>query len=90
MGELDEHGRRNVIFDLNGFQRVIRVQDQNVKATMVAKKKANDAEPGSVGAPMPGVVLEVRDKDDSAFDQVTSVVWLRDRCSLVVSLFMTV
>lgn len=55
-------GTRDVIFMLNGRQRVIKVVDASAGVTSTAKPKANLAVAGSIGAPMPGVVLEVRVK----------------------------
>ncbi|KAJ0397334.1 hypothetical protein P43SY_009284 [Pythium insidiosum] len=55
-------GTRDVIFELNGRQRVIKVTDQEAGVSTTAKPKAITTVPGSVGAPMPGVVLEVKVK----------------------------
>jgi pyruvate carboxylase len=61
-GVSKKDGTRDVIFELNGRQRVIKVKDDNAGVTTTAKPKANLAIAGSIGAPMPGVVLEVRVK----------------------------
>lgn len=53
-------GCRDVIFEMNGRQRVMKIQDQDAASGQVVRLKANPAIPGSVGAPMPGVVVEVR------------------------------
>jgi pyruvate carboxylase len=61
-GVSKKDGTRDVIFELNGRQRVIKVTDDNAGVTTTAKPKANLTRTGSIGAPMPGVVLEVRVK----------------------------
>ncbi|OQR92531.1 precursor of carboxylase pyruvate carboxylase [Thraustotheca clavata] len=53
-------GTRDVIFELNGRQRVIKVNDDNAAVGKVERLKANSAVLGSVGAPMPGVIVEVK------------------------------
>ncbi|KAG2527234.1 hypothetical protein BBO99_00003551 [Phytophthora kernoviae] len=60
-GVSKKDGMRDVIFELNGRQRVIKVTDEEAGVTSTAKPKATDLA-GSVGAPMPGVVLDVRVK----------------------------
>ncbi|OQR81085.1 precursor of carboxylase pyruvate carboxylase [Achlya hypogyna] len=53
-------GTRDVIFELNGRQRVIKVNDDNAAVGKVERLKAAVGVPGSVGAPMPGVIVEVK------------------------------
>ncbi|POM70919.1 Pyruvate carboxylase, partial [Phytophthora palmivora] len=60
-GVSKKDGMRDVIFELNGRQRVIKVKDEAAGVTTTTKPKAT-AMAGSVGAPMPGVVLDVRVK----------------------------
>ncbi|KAG2866197.1 hypothetical protein PC113_g3028 [Phytophthora cactorum] len=60
-GVSKKDGMRDVIFELNGRQRVIKVKDEAAGVSTTAKPKATGI-PGSVGAPMPGVVLDVRVK----------------------------
>ncbi|TYZ62692.1 hypothetical protein PybrP1_002695 [[Pythium] brassicae (nom. inval.)] len=61
-GVSKKDGTRDVIFELNGRQRVIKVKDEHAGVATAAKPKANATLAGSIGAPMPGVVLEVRVK----------------------------
>ncbi|KAF0689093.1 Aste57867_19365 [Aphanomyces stellatus] len=59
-GVSKKDGTRDVIFELNGRQRVIKVSDDAASVGKVEKLKANTAIAGSVGAPMPGVIVEVK------------------------------
>ena len=60
IGELRDDGTREVWFMLNGRPRSIRVPDEKSAKAAVVRERADPADPGSIGAPMPGVVLEVR------------------------------
>ncbi|MGB1276953.1 MAG: biotin/lipoyl-containing protein, partial [Nannocystaceae bacterium] len=62
VGELDGDGRREVFFELNGQARSLKVLDKNVGHTAVSRERAEPENPGSIGAPMPGAVVEVRCK----------------------------
>jgi len=59
VGDTGEDGEVKVFFELNGAPRVIRVPDRLVKSTTRARPRAEDGNPGHVGAPMPGVVATV-------------------------------
>lgn len=58
VGELDETGQRSVFFELNGQPRQVRVRDRAATAVVAERERASDAE-GSIGAPMPGSVVDV-------------------------------
>ncbi|KAG5187976.1 putative carboxylase [Tribonema minus] len=58
----DADGIRHVVFELNGQQRIIKVKDNAVGATATHRAKADPSNAGSVGAPMPGVVIGVKVK----------------------------
>lgn len=60
VGELNDRGQRPVYFELNGQPRTIVVPDRSVGATEGAHERAVVGELGSIGAPMPGEVTEVR------------------------------
>ena len=62
VGEPDLAGIRDVIFDVNGFARTVRVMDESVGATVEVRERADAADDASVGAPMPGVVVECKVK----------------------------
>ncbi|WP_300543350.1 pyruvate carboxylase [Maricaulis sp.] len=56
IGEADDHGEREVFFELNGQPRVIRVDDRAVAPTVEANEKADMNNPAHVPAPMPGLI----------------------------------
>ena len=58
VGDIDEKGYRSVFFELNGQPRQVRVRDRAATATVKENERATK-EPGSVGAPMPGSVVDV-------------------------------
>ncbi|EJT46240.1 hypothetical protein A1Q1_05197 [Trichosporon asahii var. asahii CBS 2479] len=63
VGPLDTNkGTREVFWELNGETRAVVVTDKNAAVEVVTREKAT-SEPGSVGAPMGGVVVEVRVKE---------------------------
>ncbi|CAN0288810.1 unnamed protein product, partial [Discosporangium mesarthrocarpum] len=49
-----------VTFELNGQQRVVKVQDRSIAGETKFRTKADPTNLGSVGAPMPGVVVGVK------------------------------
>jgi pyruvate carboxylase len=57
--DVDTNGEREVFFELNGLPRSIRVQDQTLAKKTIDRPKADASNPGSVGAPMPGNVINV-------------------------------
>ena len=59
VGEADSEGSRTVFFELNGQPRTVRVADRSMAAAATARRKADDADPGHVGAPMPGLIVGV-------------------------------
>lgn len=63
VGSVQPDGTRDVIFELNGRQRVVKVTDENAGVTEAKKQKADPSNKGHIGAPMPGVVIEVKAKE---------------------------
>ncbi|MSU88310.1 pyruvate carboxylase [Rhodobacteraceae bacterium 2CG4] len=59
VGETNAEGQVRVFFELNGQPRTIRVPNRQVAGSEVARAKADPANAGHVGAPMPGVVASV-------------------------------
>lgn len=66
VGTLDEKtGTRECFFELNGETRAVQVQDRSAAIETTRREKATPGEPGHVGSPMSGVVVEVRVKEGS-------------------------
>lgn len=55
-------GTRDVWFEVNGEVRAVPVEDRSAAVETVSRERAT-SDPGSVGAPMSGVVVEVRVKE---------------------------
>ncbi|KDQ19172.1 hypothetical protein BOTBODRAFT_28656 [Botryobasidium botryosum FD-172 SS1] len=55
-------GVRDVWFEVNGEIRAVSVEDKSAAIETVTREKAT-SDPGSIGAPMSGVVVEVRVKE---------------------------
>ncbi|GAA6036934.1 hypothetical protein JCM8097_006362 [Rhodosporidiobolus ruineniae] len=55
-------GMREALFELNGEARLVQVEDRSAAVEVVRRERATK-EPGSVGSPMSGVILEVRVKE---------------------------
>lgn len=60
VGESGADGHRDVFFELNGQPRHVRVRDRAATSTVKENEKADPNDDSSVGAPMPGTVIEVR------------------------------
>ncbi|AET38583.1 pyruvate carboxylase 2 Ecym_3071 [Eremothecium cymbalariae DBVPG len=61
IGDLNKAtGRREVYFELNGELRKVSVLDKSQKVETVLKPKADVHNPFQIGAPMAGVVIEVK------------------------------
>jgi len=59
VGEPDEEGKRTVFFELNGQPRTVKVQDRALAAPGRTRRKADESQPGQIGAPMPGMIVSV-------------------------------
>ncbi|PSK39204.1 pyruvate carboxylase [Candidozyma pseudohaemuli] len=63
IGEISKKtGTREVFFELNGEMRSVTIDDKTISIETVTRSKAT--QPNDVGAPMAGVVLEIRVKKD--------------------------
>ncbi|CAM9814610.1 unnamed protein product [Ascophyllum nodosum] len=60
--EPNEEGVRSVTFEMNGQPRVVRIKDKSIAGDVAARPKADESVIGSVGAPMPGVVVGIKVK----------------------------
>lgn len=59
IAEANEDGIRTVSFELNGLPRELDIKDKNIKATNIARKKADKAVPGEIGATLSGSVVKI-------------------------------
>lgn len=57
--EPDEDGMCRVFFEVNGQPQTVVVGKHGIDGARPAAEKADSANPGHVGAPMPGLVLKV-------------------------------
>ena len=60
--DLTKSGEREVFFELNGQLRSVFIRDKTAVKEMHIHPKADKSVRGSVGAPMPGSVIDVRVK----------------------------
>jgi len=60
LGQVKEDGTRVVVFEVNGERWFMPVTDNNQQADGAAREKATG--PGSVGSPMPGVIVKLNVK----------------------------
>uniref|UniRef100_A0A915J9J3 Lipoyl-binding domain-containing protein n=1 Tax=Romanomermis culicivorax TaxID=13658 RepID=A0A915J9J3_ROMCU len=75
-GELRENGEREVFFDYNGQMRSVFVKDNEATKSLVQHPKADPAKKGSIGAPMPGEVLEIKVKEGDKVKAKTPLIVL--------------
>lgn len=71
---LTHRGEREVFFELNGQLRTILVKDMSVEQDTTSNVKADRLDLGSVGAPMPGTVIEVNVKEGDRVSKGKPVV----------------
>mmetsp|Transcript_33331 Transcript_33331/g.39165 ORF Transcript_33331/g.39165 Transcript_33331/m.39165 type:complete len:1200 (+) Transcript_33331:86-3685(+) len=80
--ELDEKGRRTVVFELNGVTREVRVLDRNEinksgsNSGIVRTIRADKSNPGHVGAPMPGTIISLHYKEGDVVKKGSKVAVL--------------
>lgn len=58
VGELND-GMREVFFELNGQARSIFVRDESASTEEITRERCDPDNPGSIGAPMPGLVVSI-------------------------------
>jgi pyruvate carboxylase len=61
----DTTGQREVFYEMNGEVRQVTVDDNKAAVENVSRKKADPGDSSQVGAPMAGVILEMRVKEGS-------------------------
>ena len=59
IGEPHPDGTRTVFFELNGQPREVTVRDQSLEVKSKDRERADPAQPGQVGAPIPGAVTSI-------------------------------
>src|SRR5208337_3715094 len=59
VGEPHADGKRTIFFELNGQPREVEVLDRSLASSVRATPKADPADPGQIGAPLPGLVVGV-------------------------------
>lgn len=67
ISDVDESGSRMVVFEVNGERWFIRTTDETPSLVTgggpVKREKVDSFSPGHIGAPMPGVVVDVKVKE---------------------------
>lgn len=58
----EKTGTREVYFEFNGETRPVTIDDKKANVESISRPKADTSNPGHVGAPMSGVVVEIRSK----------------------------
>jgi pyruvate carboxylase len=76
IGTVDATGHRDVMWEFNGEARTIRTPDKAAGVTVKQRVKADKSAIGQVGAPMPGVVVDVRAKPGQRVDKGAPLVVL--------------
>jgi pyruvate carboxylase len=61
----DQTGQREVFYEMNGEVRQVTIDDKHAAVENKSRPKADSSDSSQVGAPMSGVVVEVRYKDGS-------------------------
>lgn len=75
VGDIGDDGRREVFFELNGQLRSVRIMDEKAMKDLKIHPKAT-SDPGSLGAPMPGTVVNIRVKNGDKVEKGQPVLVL--------------
>ncbi|RWS02182.1 pyruvate carboxylase-like protein [Dinothrombium tinctorium] len=67
--QINKKGEREVFFELNGQLRTILVRDKSVAKEIIRNPKAQKGVKGSVGAPMPGTVIDIRVREGETVEK---------------------
>ncbi|MBL4684709.1 MAG: pyruvate carboxylase [Nannocystaceae bacterium] len=76
VGTLDKSGSRTIFFELNGRLRSVKVRDKAASTEVVERAKSDPTDVGSVGAPMLGVVVELKTAVGTKVDKGDALVVL--------------
>ncbi|WP_080796312.1 pyruvate carboxylase [Corynebacterium pacaense] len=75
VSEPDDKGMRNVVANVNGQVRPMRVRDRSVESVTATAEKANPSNRGSVAAPFAGVVtVTVAEGDEVAAGDAVAII----------------
>ncbi|XP_041353439.1 pyruvate carboxylase, mitochondrial-like isoform X2 [Gigantopelta aegis] len=69
VSDLNKNGEREVFFELNGQLRSVRIKDSVALKEMHFHPKALKGVKGSVGAPMPGTVVDIKVKEGQTVEK---------------------
>uniref|UniRef100_A0A1I8IHK6 Pyruvate carboxylase n=1 Tax=Macrostomum lignano TaxID=282301 RepID=A0A1I8IHK6_9PLAT len=69
VAEPDKTGKSECFFELNGQQRVVYITDKEASKNVTIRPKAKATVKGSIGAPMPGEILDVKVQLDDVVEK---------------------
>ncbi|XP_015913705.1 pyruvate carboxylase, mitochondrial [Parasteatoda tepidariorum] len=69
-------GEKEVFFELNGQLRSVLIRDKSVKDEIHIRPKAEKGKKGSVGAPMPGTVIDVKIEEGKRVEKGDAMIIL--------------
>lgn len=75
IGEL-KGGEREVFFELNGQLRTLFIKDKSVQKDLKIQPKAVKGQKGSIGAPMPGTIIDIKVKEGDVVKKGDTLVVL--------------
>jgi len=76
ISEPDEQGRRTLFYELNGHPREVQVVDRSLGVEVKARLKADPDNLHHLGAPMPGMVVDVRVKPGDSVNEHDKLIVL--------------